>query len=116
MLQISFNFTCKQGTKFSAFEHHGCLPILKLLLLLLMMMMTTRVDGSVGSGRSWVEGTAELRFPIVKALHGSLFFDSGSDLDSGATVVGDPAGARNKPGRWVTDLSQWLVGSNILSL
>jgi outer membrane protein insertion porin family len=29
---------------------------------------------------------------------GTLFFDYGSDLDSGATVLGDPAGARGKPG------------------
>ena len=29
---------------------------------------------------------------------GTLFFDYGSDLDSGASVLGDPAGARGKPG------------------
>lgn len=29
---------------------------------------------------------------------GTLFFDYGSDLDSGVQVLGDPAGARGKPG------------------
>jgi outer membrane protein insertion porin family len=48
-----------------------------------------------------VEASSELRFPIMSALNGSCFFDYGSDLDSGATVIGDPAGARNKPGRCV---------------
>ena len=48
-----------------------------------------------------MEASSELRFPIMSALNGSFFFDYGSDLDSGATVIGDPAGARNKPGRWV---------------
>ncbi len=29
---------------------------------------------------------------------GTLFLDYGSDLDSGVQVLGDPAGARGKPG------------------
>lgn len=56
-------------------------------------------EGAMGSGRSWLEASAEVRFPIIQALNGTLFVDSGTDLDSGATVVGDPAGIRNKPGR-----------------
>ena len=57
-------------------------------------------EGSVGTGRSWVEGGGELRFPLAKLpLGGSLFFDYGSDLGSGASVIGNPGGARNKPGR-----------------
>ena len=31
-------------------------------------------------------------------MQGTLFFDYGTDLDSGQTVLGDPAGARGKPG------------------
>eukprot|EP00798_Chlamydomonas_sp_ICE-L_P009240 gene9240-16390_t len=57
------------------------------------------MQGGVGSSRHSVEGTAELRFPLVSAFSGSLFCDYGSDLDSGSTVIGDPAGVRNKPGR-----------------
>ena len=32
------------------------------------------------------------------SIQGTLFFDYGTDLDSGQTVLGDPAGARGKPG------------------
>ena len=56
-------------------------------------------EGAVGSGRSWLEASAELRFPIVQAINGTLFVDSGMDFNSGASVVGDPAGIRNKPGK-----------------
>lgn len=56
-------------------------------------------EGGVGSGRYCVEGSAELRWTILKPVHGSLFIDGGSDLDSGESVIGDPAGSRGKPGR-----------------
>jgi outer membrane protein insertion porin family len=55
-------------------------------------------EGAVGSGRSWVESSAEARFPIVDTISGCCFFDYGTDLSSGATVIGNPAGTRNKPG------------------
>jgi hypothetical protein len=55
-------------------------------------------DGGVASGRAFVEGTAELRFALKPPLHGVLFVDGGSDLGTGESVVGDPAGARGKPG------------------
>lgn len=45
-----------------------------------------------------MEGTAEVRVPLVAPLHGTLFLDYGTDLDSGASVIGDPAGARGKMG------------------
>jgi outer membrane protein insertion porin family len=54
--------------------------------------------GGVGSGRSFVAGSAELRVPLVAPVEATLFGDYGSDLDSGASVLGDPAGARGKPG------------------
>ena len=56
------------------------------------------VAGGVGSGRNFVAGSAELRVPLVSPIEGVLFGDWGSDLDSGASVLGDPAGARGKPG------------------
>ncbi|OUL28486.1 hypothetical protein BV378_07365 [Nostoc sp. RF31YmG] len=54
--------------------------------------------GEVGNGRSYVLASAEYRFPIVSVVGGVLFADYASDLGSGSTVLGDPAGARGKPG------------------
>ncbi|GAX36955.1 BamA/OMP85 family outer membrane protein [Nodularia sp. NIES-3585] len=54
--------------------------------------------GEVGSGRSYVLATAEYRFPIVPVLGGVVFADFASDLGSGDTVLGNPAGVRDKPG------------------
>ncbi|MBD2091721.1 BamA/TamA family outer membrane protein [Microcoleus sp. FACHB-1515] len=55
-------------------------------------------SGDLGSGRSFVQGTVEYRFPIFAIVGGALFVDAGTDLGSGDTVLGDPAGARDKPG------------------
>ncbi|MEJ1931940.1 outer membrane protein assembly factor, partial [Nostoc sp. NIES-2111] len=54
--------------------------------------------GNVGSGRSYVLASAEYRFPIVPVVGGVLFADFASDLGSGDTVLGNPAGVRGKPG------------------
>lgn len=55
-------------------------------------------EGGIGTGRNFVGATSELIFPLVKPLDGTVFVDYGSDVDSGASVLGDPAGARGKPG------------------
>ncbi|MCT7948447.1 BamA/TamA family outer membrane protein [Ancylothrix sp. C2] len=55
-------------------------------------------EGDLGSGRSFVQATAEYRFPVFSFLNGALFVDFGSDLGSGSSVPGDPAGVRGKPG------------------
>ncbi len=55
-------------------------------------------SGNVGSGRSYVLASAEYRFPILPIVGGVLFADYGSDLGSGDTVLGNPAGMRGKPG------------------
>ncbi len=55
-------------------------------------------EGDVGSGRSFIQATAEYRFPIISAIGGALFVDFASDLGSGSDVPGDPAGVRGKPG------------------
>ncbi|WP_118168076.1 BamA/OMP85 family outer membrane protein [Nostoc sphaeroides] len=55
-------------------------------------------SGDVGSGRSYVLASAEYRFPVLPIVGGVLFADFGSDLGSGDTVLGDPAGVRGKPG------------------
>jgi outer membrane protein insertion porin family len=56
-------------------------------------------EGSVGSARNYIAGTAEVRFPIVSPLEGAVFGDYGTDLGSGASIPGDPAGCRQKPGK-----------------
>ncbi|CAN7067714.1 hypothetical protein IGI04_041156 [Brassica rapa subsp. trilocularis] len=55
-------------------------------------------EGAVGSGRSYVVGSGEVSFPMRGPVEGVLFTDYGTDLGSGNTVPGDPAGARLKPG------------------
>ncbi|MBE9069119.1 BamA/TamA family outer membrane protein [Leptolyngbya cf. ectocarpi LEGE 11479] len=56
-------------------------------------------EGDLGSGRSFVQATAEYRFPLFTSfLGGALFVDYGSDLGSGGDVPGDPAIIRGKPG------------------
>lgn len=55
-------------------------------------------EGAVGSGRSYVVGSGEISFRMVGPVEGTIFADYGSDIGSGRTVPGDPAGARGKPG------------------
>ncbi|CAN8252362.1 unnamed protein product [Cochlearia groenlandica] len=55
-------------------------------------------EGAVGSGRSYVVGSGETSFPLRGPVEGVIFADYGTDLGSGSTVPGDPAGARLKPG------------------
>ncbi|KAJ4827882.1 Outer envelope protein 80, chloroplastic [Turnera subulata] len=55
-------------------------------------------EGAVGSGRSYVVGSSEISFPVLGPVEGVIFSDYGTDLGSGPTVPGDPAGARMKPG------------------
>ncbi|MCC5650070.1 outer membrane protein assembly factor [Nostoc sp. XA013] len=55
-------------------------------------------SGDVGSGRSYVLASAEYRFPVLPIVGGVLFADFASDLGSGDTVLGNPAGVRDKPG------------------
>lgn len=55
-------------------------------------------EGDLGSGRSYVQATAEYRFPIFNFLGGALFVDFGSDLGTDSAVPGNPAGIRRKPG------------------
>jgi outer membrane protein insertion porin family len=55
-------------------------------------------DGEIGSARSFLQATAEYRFPIFSLLNAALFIDAATDLGSGDRVIGNPAGARNKPG------------------
>jgi outer membrane protein insertion porin family len=55
-------------------------------------------EGAVGSGRSYVQATAEYRFPIFSFLGLGIFADYGTDLGTSSSVTGNPAGVRSKPG------------------
>ena len=55
-------------------------------------------DGNLGSGSSYVQATAEYRFPIYKIVGGALFFDYGTTLGSESEVPGKPAVIRGLPG------------------
>jgi len=47
-------------------------------------------EGSVGTATHFLEGTAEVRIPLVSNLQGTLFCDYGTDLNSGLDVIGNP--------------------------
>lgn len=55
-------------------------------------------EGDVGSGRSYLQATAEYRFPVFSIISGALFVDAATDLGTGDNVPGNPAGVRGKPG------------------
>jgi outer membrane protein insertion porin family len=62
--------------------------------------------GELGAGRSFLQGTAEYRFPIANLtvleynipLGGGIFVDYATDLGTGDDVEGEPAEVRDKPG------------------
>jgi len=54
--------------------------------------------GALGAGRSFVQATAEYRFPVFSIIGGALFVDVGTDLGTGDDVPGEPAEVRDKPG------------------
>ena len=57
-------------------------------------------EGGVGTGRKFIVGSAEVAVPLAPdSVNGCVFFDIGSDLKSGVSVLGDPGGARGKPGQ-----------------
>ncbi|OCR00281.1 hypothetical protein BCD67_25080 [Oscillatoriales cyanobacterium USR001] len=58
-------------------------------------------EGDIGAGRSFIQATAEYRFPIISFVGGAFFIDAATDLGTGKSVPGDPAGARGKPGSGV---------------
>jgi outer membrane protein insertion porin family len=55
-------------------------------------------DGAVGSGKSYAQASAEMTFPLFDFLGGAVFADYGTDLGTGSSVLGNPAGTRGKPG------------------
>lgn len=55
-------------------------------------------EGDLGAGRTYLQATAEYRFPVFSIIGAALFVDFGTDFGTGADVPGDPAGIRGKPG------------------
>ncbi|MEM7067103.1 MAG: BamA/TamA family outer membrane protein [Cyanobacteria bacterium P01_B01_bin.77] len=63
-------------------------------------------SGELGTGESFVQATAEYRFPAFSFnafdddidVGGLIFFDYATDLGTGDEVIGEPAEVRNKPG------------------
>ncbi len=55
-------------------------------------------EGDLGNGRSYLQATAEYRFPIINSVGGALFFDYGSTLGSSDAVPGIPSVIRGLPG------------------
>ncbi len=51
-------------------------------------------EGGLGSGRTYIQASAEYRFPIFSVVSGALFFDIGSDFGSNTK----PAEVLNKNG------------------
>jgi outer membrane protein insertion porin family len=54
--------------------------------------------GDLGSGRSFLQGTVEYRFPVFSIVSGVLFVDAATDLGTASDIPGDPANRRDKPG------------------
>ncbi|MDX2239934.1 MAG: BamA/TamA family outer membrane protein [Leptolyngbyaceae cyanobacterium bins.302] len=55
-------------------------------------------SGAIASSRSYIEATAEYRFPIYRFIGGAAFVDFASDLGSSDDVLGKPGIVRDKPG------------------
>ena len=56
-------------------------------------------EGTLGAGRSYIQATAEYRFPLFSILDAAMFVDVGSDLGTASSVPGNPAAIRGKPGQ-----------------
>lgn len=54
--------------------------------------------GAIATPRSYIQATAEYRFPIYKFIGGTAFVDFASDLGSNKDVLGEPGVVRGTPG------------------
>jgi outer membrane protein insertion porin family len=55
-------------------------------------------QGALGIGRSYIQASAEYRFPLISALGGTLFADYATDLGSASSVPGTPGINQGRPG------------------
>lgn len=54
--------------------------------------------GAIATSRSFIEASAEYRFPIYRFIGGAAFIDFASDLGTSGDVPGKPGVVRDKPG------------------
>jgi outer membrane protein insertion porin family len=54
--------------------------------------------GAIATPRSYIQATAEYRFPIYRFIGGAAFVDFASDLGSNKDVLGEPGVVRGTPG------------------
>ncbi len=55
-------------------------------------------EGELANGRSFLQASAEYRFPIFRIVGGALFFDYGTVLGTDDNVPGQPSIVRDLPG------------------
>jgi outer membrane protein insertion porin family len=55
-------------------------------------------QSELGIGRSYLQASAEYRFPVLAAVGGTLFADYATDLGSASGVLGEPGNDRGRPG------------------
>jgi outer membrane protein insertion porin family len=55
-------------------------------------------EGNLGTARSFIQASAEYRFPVISFIGGALFFDAATDLGTSNSIIGNPGGVRGKPG------------------
>ncbi|MBW4549751.1 MAG: BamA/TamA family outer membrane protein [Aphanocapsa sp. GSE-SYN-MK-11-07L] len=58
-------------------------------------------EGELGTGRTFLQGTAEYRFPLFNIVGGALFVDAATLFDTQGDVIGQPGAVRGKPGSGV---------------
>ncbi len=103
-IPVSFiNFSFTEGPQALAFNVQGGtvfgdLPPYEAFILGGTSSVRGFGEGELSSGRTFVQATAEYRFPIISVVGGALFFDYGSTLGTDTDVPGDPAILRDLPG------------------
>lgn len=55
-------------------------------------------EGDLAAARTYIQATAEYRFPIFSIVSGAVFLDAATDFGSQGDVPGNPGGVRGKPG------------------
>jgi outer membrane protein insertion porin family len=58
-------------------------------------------EGELGSGRSFLQGTVEYRFPLFSIVGGALFIDAATTFGTQGDVLGKPGLVRDKPGQGI---------------
>lgn len=100
---IPVNFLDLEGSQALAFNVQagtiiGDMPPYEAFVLGGVNSVRGYAEGALGAGRSFLQATAEYRFPIFSIVGGVAFLDVGTDLGTAGDVPGNPAEVRDKPG------------------